>query len=84
MDSGTVNYEEPPEIPSDDSLSKLHTARLLQDVLCNRVNFEAARVKEAETLFGGISALIDKHNNVTNQAALLSTKLKFLNASTTI
>ena len=72
MEIDPINYDDQIEYddPIDDPFSEPAPAGPMQDTLTKSVNSLTARAKEAETLFGGISALIDKHSSAPNYATL--------------
>ncbi|CCU81551.1 endonuclease/reverse transcriptase [Blumeria hordei DH14] len=72
MEINPINYDDLIEYddPVDDPFSEPVPAGLMQDTLTKSVKSLTARAKEAETLFGGISALIDKHSSAPNYATL--------------
>ncbi|CCU81843.1 endonuclease/reverse transcriptase [Blumeria hordei DH14] len=72
MEIDPINYDDQIgyDDPVDDPFSEPAPTGLMQDTLTKSVNSLTARAKEAETLFGGISALIDKHSSAPNYATL--------------
>ena len=72
MEIDPINYDDQIEYddPIDDPFSEPAPAGPMQDTLTKSVNSLTARAKEAETLFAGISALIDKHSSAPNYATL--------------
>lgn len=66
MDIEPLNYDE----PTVDPFSEKSPSGPVQDTLSKRANSITTRAKEAETLFGGISALIDKQNGEAIHAEL--------------